>query len=510
MEDLAATGLTSNDFYRKRSHGAIYDAACRLVDRGEPPDFLAVEAELQRTGRLDEVGGMRIRELVTLAPPTSNAPHHARLIIAEAKRRKQLGRLNQARDAVLNGGLEGDTLAGLVDLVHETGADALAAVPMFALTLTDFLAQEEEIPDPLLGDQQETVIPAGGLIIVAGKPGVGKTTLVLDGVFHLASGREWLGLQCPRPLRVLIIENEGPSRLFRRKLEEKKAAWQADLPGELFVQTWRWGSFSLADAEAHLRLRSFLEEQAVDLVVGDPLGTLGVEGVGSPDDTRRFVAMLIELGLFQSRAFLFLHHFRKETAAEETDQISGSWGGHLDTLIVMKPRERAGEVRLSFPKMRWAERERTPMIIGRVPATRSFEYLGDEGDAALLEPALSELLADGTPRPLTEIASAKKGGIGAAPQQVLECLEQNDHLFAFVTGEEAKQYRPKARKDTKLWSLRSIFEGSKQVKQLSERGAQPHIPSPAPEEAPLKGGSPDGAGAGPGDVDEQGELLEWR
>ena len=46
----------------------------------------------------------------------------------------------------------------------------------------------------------------------------GKTTWAIDGVVHLAAGAAWLGIPVPRPVRVLVIENEGPAELFREKL----------------------------------------------------------------------------------------------------------------------------------------------------------------------------------------------------------------------------------------------------------------------------------------------------
>jgi hypothetical protein len=56
-------------------------------------------------------------------------------------------------------------------------------------------------------------------------------------VQSLASGIDYLGLEIPRPLNVLFIENEGPREPFRRKLERKRATWAHGIAGAIYVET---------------------------------------------------------------------------------------------------------------------------------------------------------------------------------------------------------------------------------------------------------------------------------
>ena len=101
----------------------------------------------------------------------------------------------------------------------------------FAVSLDEFLATESETPSALVGDDQEVLLPAGGLLIMFAKGGRGKTTATIDAVFHLASAMDWLGFKVGRPLRILIIENEGPQEPFRQKLELKRSAWPHEITG---------------------------------------------------------------------------------------------------------------------------------------------------------------------------------------------------------------------------------------------------------------------------------------
>lgn len=250
--------------------------------------------------------------------------------------------------------------------------------PRFAFPLSEFLELDLPSPEPLLGTTDDTIIPAGGLIVLAGMPGAGKTTLAVDCAFHLASGVEWLEMSTPRPLNVLLVENEGPQHLFKQKLQRKNTSWNHPIEGDIHIQTWRWGSFTFRDGEAIEMARAYMDECEIDLVIGDPLDTLGPAGVGSPEDTREFVRMLMPLGLTQTRSFLFLHHFRKEVSLSEINMVSGSWGGRLDTLLVLRETENRDELRLSLPKVRHGEDGRPALIIGKVRNTFSYELLAHE------------------------------------------------------------------------------------------------------------------------------------
>jgi hypothetical protein len=258
-------------------------------------------------------------------------------------------------------------------------------VPL-AQNLNDFLRVEDEDVPAVLGTPTDAVIPEGGLAFLCGLPGVGKSTLTIDLAFHLASGVEWLGVPIEHPRSVLFIENEGPQRKFREKLRKKAEKWPHKLEGNIHVQTWRWGHYTFRDEQVLAHTREWLQENPVDLIVGDPLDSLGTAGVGSPDETRDFLPLLVHLGMTRDTAFLFLHHPRKEQSVHDVTQLSGAWGQRLDTLLMLRPGEHRDEVRLNFSKLRWAE-ERDPLILGKVRELQAFEVLGAETqvDADTLE-----------------------------------------------------------------------------------------------------------------------------
>ena len=367
----------------------------------------------------------------------------------------------------------------------------------------EFVETETPTPLPLWGSEETSVIPAGGLCILAGRPGVGKTTFVLDLACHLAAGVAFpaadpAATKVPapwpvdHPLRVAVIENEGPQEMFRSKLASKLEKFPHDIRergGYLAIQAWRWGAFNFSDKDAHTRARAELEQDRIDLVIGDPLTMLGPRGVGSPEDTRAFVQMLVPLGLGQDRAFLFLHHFRErvERTEDELARISGAWGGHLDTLLTLSAASQANKARLAYPKLRWARvRPPDPVILGRVYNTASYEALAAEGDATHLEPQVHQWLEAqrevGTGRNGWHVVRDIAKGIEARDGATRKALEGAPHLFALVTGDEAKALG--AKHNAKLWGLRQWAEAPSAAADVAE-GEVPEQPEAEAQEFPF-------------------------
>jgi AAA domain len=329
----------------------------------------------------------------------------------------------------------------------------------FALPLDEFITAKSETPPALVGDEEENLLPAFGLLILFAKGGKGKTTLSVDATLHFASGIDWLGFTIARPLRVLFIENEGPREPFRAKLELKRKLWEHEIRGAIFVQTFEWGAFTLADTGDVERLRAYCADNEIDVVIGDPLDSLGVDGVGSPEDTRKFMALMGQAGLFRTVAFLLLHHPRKEGSRDELDEVSGAWGGKPDTMLRLDKLD-GNRARLSFPKVRWSRRGTRPAYILAFDTDTEGFTVAHEEEAEERDylAELEELLADEVWRTVTEIVKPKDaGGIGASRDRVEALLASNPDLFVSRNGTEVGRHR-----NATVWGL---VRGSKQDEQ---------------------------------------------
>jgi hypothetical protein len=367
--------------------------------------------------------------------------------------------------------------AAVVPTVANAGdGDATADISEggpFALPLDQFIAAESGAPAALIGDVDDVILPRAGFLLLGGRGGRGKTTLSIEAALHLASGVEWLGLAVPQPLRVLILENEGPREPFRQKLAAKRATWPCGLSGAVFVHVHSWGCFTLKDSEKRRRLREFVEAEQIDLVVGDPLDLLGLDGVGSPEDTRVFLEHMKEIGLFDDVAWWLIHHLRKDRSTDELDELSGAWGGRPDAVLVLDALD-DDRARLSFPKVRWGRSGRRPALILSFDRDReAFSFVCEEGDDERdLQTEIAELLGADPARWLTakEIAAPKtrttKPGIGANVDSVKATLGQHAERFELRTGDAAKEVSRSP--SATVWQLRKVTQTAKSLESPSD------------------------------------------
>ena len=213
----------------------------------------------------------------------------------------------------------------------------------------DFAARAYPDAEPLIGERGSAYLALGSLLLCYGGDGAGKSTWTIDAAAHLGAGRDWLGLPVPRAARCLLIENEGPAGLFQAKLAAKHESWYGpSFIENIHIFSTPWGEFSFADTPAREALTVYCDEHGIDVVMANPTLGLGVAASGRPDETQLFVDWLKECGLGSARAFWLLHHENK------SGQISGDWGRHADTKVLLQPDGNRQRTRLTWEKTRWA------------------------------------------------------------------------------------------------------------------------------------------------------------
>jgi hypothetical protein len=303
------------------------------------------------------------------------------------------------------------------------------------VTFAAFVATKGEAQEPLITCEQGTLLPPGGLALLASKTGDGKTTWTVECVLHASAGRDYVGLSFPRPLNVLVVENEGPREAFRRKLDARLATWEHGGAPRIWDEANAWGAVRVSDRTVRERMRAVVEAHAIDLIVSDTLTRFGARGNGTPEETRDFVELLTELGLGRDVAFLLLHHqrTRPDPGEDELERIAGAWPPHADLILLLK-RLGGDRARLSFPKTRWTDGERPASILAFDPAAASFVHVADDVPAERdLVAELAELMADGEWWTVTALRKSKEeGGVGAGPDAVKQALDSD--RFDSVNG----------------------------------------------------------------------------
>ena len=218
--------------------------------------------------------------------------------------------------------------------------------------LEAFAAIDEPGAEPLASTHAGgVVVPARGIVLVFGTGGAGKTTLVIDLCFALAAGEPWLGLvTAARPLRIALVENEGPRPEFRRKLRRKLAASGRQLDGRIIALEQPWAELSFADDSHRRALALAIVEHELDLVVVGPLVSAGeFPNGGTPEEIKHFETHVRHLRDLADRPFaiVLVHHENR------AGQVSGAWERLPDTLMHITALGN-GRTRIRWAKARWA------------------------------------------------------------------------------------------------------------------------------------------------------------
>jgi AAA domain len=388
----------------------------------------------------DELRGAKV---VVVADRDEAGLKHAGAVVASLNAkaaRMEFVRPAEGKDLSdhLAAGLSLEQLEPLPSAAQSPAEDELP----FAMPIREFIVREREYAEPLLADADgRAAIGRNSLTLLGALGGHGKTTFFIDLALHLAAGVDYPPYTVPRPASILLIENEGPEDLFAAKLEARLASFPHELKARLDVCVYDWGGFSLRAEEARERLTREIAEKGYDLVFGDPLDSLGIEGVGSPEDTRKFLELMKETGLNKRTAWWLNTHPRKEETREALNEISGAWGGKPDAVLLLRMLD-DDRTQIRQAKLRWAKRGKGPtLLLGFDPETEAFTFLGEESEVErdyLAE--IEALLADEQWRTPREIAApTKDGGIGANVDTVKKELETHPDLFGSRTGEAAKE-----------------------------------------------------------------------
>lgn len=184
--------LRGRDFYRP-AHEIIFDAILGLYGRGEPADAITVADELTKRGELGRVGGhIYIHDLLATVSIASNASYYAEIVREKAI----LRRLVEAAMKISQLGYAGQgDVAGIVDAAQQavyavaegkTGDDYEPLSALMESTLDEIEALSANgvmagVPTGFIDlDELTNGLHPGQMVIIAARPGVGKSTLGLD------------------------------------------------------------------------------------------------------------------------------------------------------------------------------------------------------------------------------------------------------------------------------------------------------------------------------------------
>ncbi|HUN27621.1 MAG TPA: replicative DNA helicase [Steroidobacteraceae bacterium] len=303
--DNVADVVLAGDFYRP-DHRLIFESIAVLAGAGKPCDVVTVSEQLERTGRLQDAGGLAY--LGTLArdtPTAANVRAYAEIVRERALLRQLASVATDIGASVFNN--EGLSARELVDRAEQgvfqiaeagsRGRDGALAVRTLLPGIIDQIDDLHTNPDKLRGlpsgftefDKLTGGMRPGDLIIVAGRPSMGKSSLAVNMA-------EYAAVNPNIRASVAIFSMEMPSeQVITRMLASVGSVQLANLrSGRISDEDWvriTGATSQLSEAkifvdetpaltptELRARARRVKREHGLNLVVVDYLQLMQVPG----------------------------------------------------------------------------------------------------------------------------------------------------------------------------------------------------------------------------------------
>jgi len=301
--DKIADIVSERDFYRK-DHRLIFSAISALAEAASPCDVVTVSEHLGNRGQLDDAGGLEyLATLANESPGAANARAYARILRERSMLRALISAGNQISGAAFT--TDGRSAAEIVDeaerLVFEiaesgargrSGFRALKQILPEAVDRIDVLHQSEGditgIPSGFTEfDKLTAGLQAGELIVIAGRPSMGKTTLAINIAENAAIGSKVptaiFSMEMPsQQLAFRMISSLGrvnQTHLRTGKFPDEdwsriNTAVQLMSDAPIFIDD----TAGLSPTEIRARARRLQREHGLGLIVVDYLQLMAVPG----------------------------------------------------------------------------------------------------------------------------------------------------------------------------------------------------------------------------------------
>ncbi|WP_394794850.1 replicative DNA helicase [Armatimonas sp.] len=231
--------LTSADFYRD-AHGHIFDAARRVVDRGEPLDIVTLHASLPDVG----VSMAYLLQLSEFVPSPASIGYYAK-IVRETATLRRLREL--AADTWISAGNKGGEAAGLIadierrvlELRPPEERKQTRGIAELIRVVNDRFEEREQTGGGVTGlatgfddlDFYTAGLQSGDVIVIAARSSMGKTILGMNLARNVAGNGNVAA--------VFSLEMQGESVTERLMAAESSVSAHARRTGLLNMDDWK-------------------------------------------------------------------------------------------------------------------------------------------------------------------------------------------------------------------------------------------------------------------------------
>jgi replicative DNA helicase len=304
--------LQADDFYRS-ANGRIYETLRGLYARGEPVDIVTGIEALKRAGALEDVGGhLYMRDLVDQVPTPASAAHYARIVSQTALLRRLIGAAADIMDMAYAApvdpeGVADDAEQRIYDVARREDHDEVAIlrelVDQAMVDLENIQNRDTAYTGLPSGfrdlDDLTSGLQPGNLVVIAARPGVGKSSLATNIARNVAIGRH--------PVALFSLEMSRTEIGMRLLCSEAKVAWDrirnkrvgpddwsrvvqaAEILHDVPLHIVDAGNVNIVDIRAKAR-RMRTGRQGLELIIVDYLQLMTSPLTRRPDNRQQEVA----------------------------------------------------------------------------------------------------------------------------------------------------------------------------------------------------------------------------
>src|SRR6266404_3496503 len=301
--DQVADRVLAEDFYR-HDHRLVFEAVAGLIERNQPCDAVTLSGHLESQGLLDQVGGLSyLGSLARDTPTAANIRAYADIV----RERSVLRKLITAGNLIVGSALEpeGREAREIVDdaeravfEIAEAGSRGKVGFRTVKSILPDVVNRIDELyhsDGKMTGvstgfkqlDEMTSGLQPGDLIIIAGRPSMGKTTLAVNiaenaalgsnksaAIFSMEMSAESLTLRMISSLGRINQSNLRSGRLQEEDWPRIDSAMTQLSNAKIYVDE----TPGLSPTEIRARARRLKRERGLDLIVVDYLQLMQVPG----------------------------------------------------------------------------------------------------------------------------------------------------------------------------------------------------------------------------------------
>jgi len=235
---------TGGDFY-KEAHRKIYNVMLDFYDKNEPIDLITVAEELKKRNEIDSIGGEAyLSTLASQVPTAANISYHAKIIREKSLLRALIKSASEIAGKVYEENLDADELVDQAERIIFEISDKRIKASFSSLkdllkgsfeTIEHLYDKKSAITGIASGftylDELTSGFQRGDLVVIGGRPSMGKTAFSLDIARHV-------GVELKEPVAIFSLEMSKEQLAMRMLCSEAKVDSNSVRRGYIRKEDW--------------------------------------------------------------------------------------------------------------------------------------------------------------------------------------------------------------------------------------------------------------------------------